>query len=65
VLLVCAGTPTSLRTRGATLSNNSNILKFYKQNFEVHQCNWTDDQLGFEVGPCVSFDRSFYRPALP
>lgn len=65
VVLVCAGTPTSLRTRGATLSNNFNILKFYKQNFEVHQCNWTDDQLGFEVGPCVSFDRSFYSPALP
>lgn len=61
VVLVCAGTPTSLRTRGAIPTNNFNVLHFYKDYFEVHQCDWIAEDKGFERSRHVKFDRSFYQ----
>lgn len=62
VALICAGTPTSLRTRGAKPTNNYNILKFYDRRFEVHQCEWSQDIKGFKPTRHVEFTREFYLP---
>lgn len=59
--LVCAGTPTSLRTRGAKPANNYNVLHFYKDRFEVHQCDWLSAAEGFELTRHVVFNRAFYN----
>lgn len=61
VVLVCAGTPTSLRTRGDTPTNNYNVLRFYKERFEVHQCDWLEDRKGFGLSRHVVFDRGFFK----
>ncbi len=61
VVLVCSGTPTSLRTRGDVPTNNFNILHFYRDYFEVHQCDWVDEEKGFELSRHVKFDRTFYQ----
>jgi len=61
LVLVCAGTPTSLRIRGATPTNNYNILHFYPDYFEVHQCDWVSAAKGFEMCRNVRFDRTFFK----
>lgn len=60
LVLVSAGTPTSLRTRGAIPTNNFNILHFYQDYFEVHQCDWIAEDKGFELSRHVKFDRRFF-----
>lgn len=62
IALVSSGTPTSRRTRGAVPTNNYNILKFYAERFEVHQCAWSPDITGFAPTRHVSFSRDFYQP---
>lgn len=61
--LICAGTPTSLRTRGAVPTNNYNLLKFTPETFEVHQCDWNLEQERFLPTRHVEFTRSFYSEA--
>ena len=58
--LVCAGTPTSLRTRGAIPTNNFNVLKFYPDHFEVYPCIWHAESDQFTLRQHVTFDRNFY-----
>lgn len=61
LVLVSAGTPTSLRTRGAKPANNYNIVHFYQDTFEVHQCDWSEDTHGFAITRHVAFDRNFFK----
>ncbi len=61
LVLVSAGTPTSLRTRGAEPTNNYNIIHFYKDKFVVHQCDWKDEISGFAINRHVQFDKNFYN----
>ncbi len=61
VVLVCAGTPTSLRTRGDTPTNNYNVLRFYQDRFEVHQVDWSPETTGFGLSRHVVFDRQFFK----
>ncbi len=61
LVLVSAGTPTSLRTRGAKPANNYNILHFYEDSFEVHQCDWSDEKNSFAISRHVDFDRNFFK----
>lgn len=62
VVLVSAGTPTSSRIRGEVPTNNYNILKFYKDRFQVHQCTWSPEINGFAPTRHVEFTREFYEP---
>jgi 3',5'-cyclic AMP phosphodiesterase CpdA len=61
LVLVSAGTPTSLRTRGAKPTNNYNILKFYEDRFQVHQCEWSEEMTGFTPVRHVEFTREFFE----
>lgn len=61
VALITAGTPTSHRIRGVTQCNNYNVLKFYKDKYEIHQCQWQTDSGKFAACHTVTFDRNFYK----
>ena len=61
VVLVSAGTPTSLRTRGARPTNNFNVLKFRRDSFEVQQWDWVAERQGFAAERQVKFDKRFFE----
>lgn len=61
LVLVSAGTPTSLRTRGEVPTNNYNVLRFHKHKFEVSQCDYNPEGKGFAFCGTVTFDRAFYE----
>lgn len=58
--LVCAGTPTSERIRGGMPANTYNLLKFYDDCFEVHQCDWCPEARGFRPTKHVEFGQDFF-----
>lgn len=65
VVLVTAGTPTSVRTRGESPTNNYNLIRFYADRFEVHQCDWTSENSQFCPSRHVAFEREFFRGGSP
>lgn len=63
LVLVHAGTATSVRTRGITRVNTFNVFRFYETHFTVSGCDYAHESSAFETCREYRFDSAFFAGA--